>query len=114
MVNAVQPARIASPRAMPGELEMSKMLVAARSAVASSPAIGESCEARTVTKTTTAGAKNGTTTNIDSAPENCNHQVGLPTVCAEIAKTTSEPAINKCVMTTATAQGFVSEPERKD
>lgn len=42
VVSAVHAARIASPSAMPGDRDMSKTLVAASKAVATSPAIGAS------------------------------------------------------------------------
>lgn len=60
VVSAQQPASTASPRAMPGEREISRMLEVANSTVAKSPASGANLEARRAVKITTVGAKNGT------------------------------------------------------
>jgi len=115
VVRAVQPANIASPKAMPGVLEMSTTLVAAKSAVAKSPATGARCDARAATKITTVGAKNGTTTSTanKSLSVEANHQVGLPTVEAETPSINNDARISICVAMRANFQLGVSEPARR-
>ncbi len=97
---------------MPGDREMSTTLVAANNAVAANPAIGVNREARIVAMITPTGAKNGTIERTENSPlvRFASHQGGLPTVSAEIAKTSNEPAINTCVTITAIFQLGVSEP----
>ena len=97
VVSAVQPARIASPSAIPGDRETSTMLVIAKIAVATRPASAAKRDARSTVIITRAGAKNGTITRIENGPFVwfASHQVGFPTVYAEIAKAINEPVIKR-------------------
>ena len=97
---------------MPGERETSTMLVMAKIAVAMRPARAAKRDARSTVNITTAGARNGTITRIENGPFVwlASHQVGFPTVYAEIAKAIKEPVIKSCVAITATVHDLVSEP----
>ena len=101
---------------MPGDREISTTLVAAKIAVASRPASAANLEARITVMITAIGAKNGTIKRIENGPFVwlASHQVGLPTASAEVARAINEPAIKRCVTTTATAHDFVSVPARSD
>ncbi len=112
VVSAVQPARTASPSAMPGEREISTMLLMAKIAVAMRPASAAKREARITVTITTAGAKNGTIKRTENGPLVwlASHQVGFPTVYAEIAKAINETVIKRCVAITAIVHDLVSEP----
>ena len=97
---------------MPGEREISTMLVTAKIAVAMRPASAAKREARSAVTITTAGAKNGTIKRTENGPLVwlASHQVGFPTVYAEIAKAINETVIKRCVATTAIVHDLVSEP----
>jgi hypothetical protein len=101
---------------MPGDRETSTMLVIAKIAVATRPASAAKRDARSTVIITRAGAKNGTITRIENGPFvwSASHQVGFPTVYAEIAKAINEPAINRCVAITAIIQDFVRDPASTD
>jgi hypothetical protein len=101
---------------MPGEREISTMLLVAKIAVAIRPASAAKRDARNAVIITTAGAKNGTIKRIENGPFVwlASHQVGFPTVYAEIAKAINEPVIKRCVAITAIVHDLVREPASTD